>query len=383
MSAGASPWSTTRGPSATRPRTRRGRWSRRRRPTRWLSIFAPAARRAARPRPACSTSPPRAWPTSPAAPSRGALRMHVAAIIAAGGAGRGLAEPAEAVLDARPAARCSTRSVAAFARLRRWSTRSSSRCRPAMLAPASSDSRAARRKPLSDRRGRRAAAGLGGQRLGRASTDAPISSSFTMRRGRSSARTDRAHDRGGGEHGAAIAAVPRRDTVKQATPAADGGSSRDAAARRRLSWRRRRRRFVATCWREAIALGATSVDATDEAMLAERAGYPVQLVDGDAGEHQDHDAGRSGDGAMRALGGRAPRPAVDAHRHRLRPAPAGRGPSADSRRRDDSVRARLHGHSDADIVCHAVTDAVLGAAGAGDIGRLFPDTDPRGRMPTA
>ena len=36
----------------------------------------------------------------------------------------------------------------------------------------------------------------------------------------------------------------------------------------------------------------------------------------------------------------------------------------------------LDGHSDADIVCHAVTDAVLGAAAAGDIGRLFPDSDP-------
>jgi 2-C-methyl-D-erythritol 2,4-cyclodiphosphate synthase len=36
----------------------------------------------------------------------------------------------------------------------------------------------------------------------------------------------------------------------------------------------------------------------------------------------------------------------------------------------------LHGHSDADAVCHAVTDAILGAAGAGDIGRHFPDTDP-------
>jgi 2-C-methyl-D-erythritol 2,4-cyclodiphosphate synthase len=37
----------------------------------------------------------------------------------------------------------------------------------------------------------------------------------------------------------------------------------------------------------------------------------------------------------------------------------------------------LDGHSDADIVCHAVTDAVLGAAAAGDIGLLFPDTDPK------
>jgi 2-C-methyl-D-erythritol 2,4-cyclodiphosphate synthase len=35
------------------------------------------------------------------------------------------------------------------------------------------------------------------------------------------------------------------------------------------------------------------------------------------------------------------------------------------------------GHSDADVVCHAVTDAVLGAAALGDIGRHFPDTDPQ------
>ena len=39
--------------------------------------------------------------------------------------------------------------------------------------------------------------------------------------------------------------------------------------------------------------------------------------------------------------------------------------------------AGLLGHSDADVLLHAITDAVLGGAGLGDIGRHFPDTDPQ------
>jgi 2-C-methyl-D-erythritol 2,4-cyclodiphosphate synthase len=37
----------------------------------------------------------------------------------------------------------------------------------------------------------------------------------------------------------------------------------------------------------------------------------------------------------------------------------------------------LMGHSDADVLCHAITDAVIGALGKGDIGQHFPDTDPK------
>jgi 2-C-methyl-D-erythritol 2,4-cyclodiphosphate synthase len=42
-----------------------------------------------------------------------------------------------------------------------------------------------------------------------------------------------------------------------------------------------------------------------------------------------------------------------------------------------SIESSLHleGHSDADAIAHAITDAILGAAAAGDIGAMFPDTD--------
>ena len=43
----------------------------------------------------------------------------------------------------------------------------------------------------------------------------------------------------------------------------------------------------------------------------------------------------------------------------------------------EGAQAGLTGHSDADVLTHAVIDALLGAAGLGDIGQHFPDTDPR------
>ncbi len=46
---------------------------------------------------------------------------------------------------------------------------------------------------------------------------------------------------------------------------------------------------------------------------------------------------------------------------------------------DVAVDYRLHGHSDGDAIAHALTDAVLGAVGLGDIGEMFPDSDPANR----
>ena len=53
--------------------------------------------------------------------------------------------------------------------------------------------------------------------------------------------------------------------------------------------------------------------------------------------------------------------------------------AADPRRRRHPDEEGLDGHSDADVLTHAIIDALLGAAGLGDIGQHFPDTDERWR----
>ena len=52
-------------------------------------------------------------------------------------------------------------------------------------------------------------------------------------------------------------------------------------------------------------------------------------------------------------------------------------PGSDPWRCQIDYELGLLGHSDADVLLHAVSDALLGAAGLGDIGRHFPDTDPQ------
>jgi 2-C-methyl-D-erythritol 4-phosphate cytidylyltransferase/2-C-methyl-D-erythritol 2,4-cyclodiphosphate synthase len=168
------------------------------------------------------------------------------------------------------------------------------------------------------------------------------------------------------EHGAAIAAMPVHDTVKQATPL---------------------RTIAATLPRETIFLAQTpqafrrdvlvmamaavgDMDVTDEAMLVERAGFAVRLVDGDATNIKvttPHDLAHV---RGRLVAAPTIRIGTGYDLHRL----VGERPLILAGVTIPFERGLL-GHSDADIVCHAVTDAVLGAAALGDIGRFFPDTD--------
>jgi 2-C-methyl-D-erythritol 4-phosphate cytidylyltransferase/2-C-methyl-D-erythritol 2,4-cyclodiphosphate synthase len=179
-------------------------------------------------------------------------------------------------------------------------------------------------------------------------------------------------------HGAAIAAIPVRDTVKQTgDPTGDGSRAiRATIPRDTIFLAQTPQAFRRDVLARAIQEGQ-SIDATDEAMLVERLGLPVHVVPGDPRNikittPEDLEAVRSAF-AFRGSSDRATiRIGNGYDLHKLvagRPLilagvtiPFDRG---------------LLGHSDADIICHAVTDAILGAAGIGDIGRLFPDTDPK------
>jgi 2-C-methyl-D-erythritol 4-phosphate cytidylyltransferase / 2-C-methyl-D-erythritol 2,4-cyclodiphosphate synthase len=192
------------------------------------------------------------------------------------------------------------------------------------------------------------------------------------------------------ETGAALAAVQARDTVKHVGAPEGGphqkGGPREEGGRYVLSTLSRETIYLAQtpqAFRREVLRAALAVtaDATDEAALAEQAGHRVRIVEGEATNIKITTPddlmiaaaiSLERDGFRRAAPARTGRAGVGYDLHRLvegRPLilggvtiPFDRG---------------LIGHSDADAVCHAVTDAVLGAAAAGDIGRHFPDTDPQ------
>jgi 2-C-methyl-D-erythritol 4-phosphate cytidylyltransferase/2-C-methyl-D-erythritol 2,4-cyclodiphosphate synthase len=171
------------------------------------------------------------------------------------------------------------------------------------------------------------------------------------------------------EYGAAIAALGARDTVKQS----DGDRMIAATLpREEIFLAQTPQAFRSVVLRAALTFGRSQGEATDEAMLAEKAGHRVRLVDGDPRNIKittpddlamAESLVRTGGGTIRIGNG------YDLHRLVSgRPLILG-GVTI-------PFEKGLQGHSDADAVCHAVTDAILGAAGAGDIGRHFPDTDP-------
>jgi 2-C-methyl-D-erythritol 4-phosphate cytidylyltransferase/2-C-methyl-D-erythritol 2,4-cyclodiphosphate synthase len=168
-------------------------------------------------------------------------------------------------------------------------------------------------------------------------------------------------------HGAAIAAIGAHDTVKRV----EGTAIVETLPRESIHLAQTPQAFRRRVLQDAVTLGRSGVIATDEAALAERAGYQVHVIEGDPANvkittNHDLEAARGRTPAAESYVG------IGYDLHRLvegRPLVLG-GVTV------PCERGAL-GHSDADVICHAVTDAVLGAARAGDIGRLFPDSDPR------
>ena len=160
--------------------------------------------------------------------------------------------------------------------------------------------------------------------------------------------------------GAAVPAVASKDTVRQT--AADGGSR--TLDRKTLFQVQTPQGFASEILKEAYeAAYRDGFLGTDDAGLAERIGQTILLTEGDYANikittREDlpmeirvgtgYDVHRLTEGRKLILGG------VDI--------PYEKG---------------LDGHSDADVMVHALMDALLGAAGLGDIGRHFPDTDPQ------
>jgi len=172
------------------------------------------------------------------------------------------------------------------------------------------------------------------------------------------------------ESGAAVAALAAQDTVKRGGPFV-----LETLAREQIYLAQTPQAFRRDVLRDALALATTGVEVTDEATLAERAGHSVRIVEGERTNMkittpEDLLMAEAIAGSVAPAGGIHVGTGYDLHRLvEGRPLIIG-GVAI------PSDRGAL-GYSDADVVCHAVTDAILGAASLGDIGRHFPDTDPR------
>lgn len=180
--------------------------------------------------------------------------------------------------------------------------------------------------------------------------------------------------RAAAEHGAAIVAQPVSDTVKRVRRDQEPMAVVETIPRESIFLAQTPQAFRTEVLKEAIALGESGVQATDEAALAERAGYAVHIVASTAKNLKITTTDDLAEARRRFESPRimSERIGTGYDLHRLvegKPLLLG-GVTIPSPR-------GATGHSDADVVCHAATDAILGAASLGDIGGHFPDTDQR------
>jgi 2-C-methyl-D-erythritol 4-phosphate cytidylyltransferase/2-C-methyl-D-erythritol 2,4-cyclodiphosphate synthase len=193
-------------------------------------------------------------------------------------------------------------------------------------------------------------------------------------------------------HQAVVAALPAAETIKDVSP---DGLVRGTLERSRLWAVQTPQVFRRSLLEKAHEAAARAgVSGTDDASLVERLGHPVHVVMGDPENikvtwPQDLAQAERVVREREHPGEREPATRVgigyDAHRFAAAGAAPERGaerPAAEGRAlmlggvRFEAARG-LVGHSDADVVCHAICDALLGALGAGDIGTHFPDSDPQ------
>ena len=168
----------------------------------------------------------------------------------------------------------------------------------------------------------------------------------------------------------AVLGIPLADTLKRV---GDGNAVTDTVPRQNL-WRAQTPqvfRFAAllAAHRAAAPLGTVETTAlTDDAAVAERAGLKVVMVAGSEDNRKITTADDLGTTPMES------RTALGFDVHGFAPGNAvmlGGVAVPHSQ--------TLAGHSDADVALHALTDAVLGTIGAGDIGKHFPPSDPQWR----
>ena len=177
------------------------------------------------------------------------------------------------------------------------------------------------------------------------------------------------------EHGAAVTAIPATDTIKRC---AEDGRIEATPPRCELHHAQTPQTF-----RYALLLDAyeralqEGLDVTDDASLVERMGHSVYVSEGHRENFKittpaDHERaewllGRRGEGIM-------PQALRVGSGYDVHALVAGEDLILGGVRFDSDVG--LAGHSDADVLFHAICDALLGAAALGDIGRHFPDSDP-------